>query len=558
MPTLFVYPRSGEALDLPLGIEKISIGRSMDSEIVIPEQFCSSHHALIYPSEGRYILRDNKSKNGTFVNGNRIQGEVELKRGDEILIGLTRIIFDKELLTSVEVVETKTPEQNINTIINVKEILKKPVIDTTLNVPGIPTITERLKIENKALSVLGEVSQALIYHLPLDQLLEHIMDLISENLPMDRGFLMLKEGNPEQLIPKVIRINNKSLQNQNIQVSQSIVQTALDKNSAVLVSDVQSDSLFRAQASVVQFNIHSAMCVPLWNNKEIIGIVYADRISLLEPFSEVELKLLTLLSNLAAVKIENAKLFEQAIEKIKMEKELVLATQIQKNFLPKENPECKNYDIAGANITCYQVGGDYYDFIPIDSDRLGIVIADVSGKGVSASLLMASLRAALHSEIHPRYKIEELAPKLNDFLHRSSDIDRFITFFFCDLDKKSGDLTYINAGHNPPIVLDHKGKVQRLESCGLCLGMFAASDYEIRKLKLHAGDLVLLFTDGITEARNKDNEDFQEDRLIEIIKKQANLPAKKLVQKILDEVRSFTSGADPADDITLVIIKRME
>ncbi len=556
MPKLFVYPKKGEEIVIPLKDDKISVGRSADNDIPILDPFCSGHHAFIAPKDDGYVVRDNGSKNGTFLNGKKVVSEVELKKGDEVLIGSTRIIFDDRLSTNVEMLEATSPTTNINTIIHVEEVLKKTDIDTTLKATFATADMEKVKTEHKAFSVLSEVSKALILHKPLGELLDNIMDLICENLPMDRGILMLKEGNPPQFIPKVVRINNESLKNQRIQVSQSIINMAVSKNSSVLTSDAQADSRFRAQESIIKFNIHSAMCVPLWNNSEIIGIIYSDRITLIEQFTDEDLKLLTLLSNLAAVKIENAKLIEQSIEKEKMEKELALAAKIQEDFLPKESPKLKNFDIAGSNVPCYQVGGDYYDFIPIDDNRLGIVVADVSGKGVSASLLMASLRAALQSELFPKYKIEEMAAKLNDFVHRSSSPNSFITFFFCELDKKTGELSYINAGHNPPIVIDKKGKIYRMESCGLCLGMFPSVDYGVQNLLLNPGDTAVLFTDGITESRNKDNKEFNEDRLIKLLQKNIKLPSQKILEKINQEVEKFTAGAERMDDMTLVIIKR--
>jgi sigma-B regulation protein RsbU (phosphoserine phosphatase) len=556
MPKLFVYPKKGEEVVFPLKNAKISVGRSADNDIPILDPFCSGHHAFIYPKDDFYVVRDNNSKNGTFLNGKKVQSEIELKKGDEVLIGSTRIIFDDRLSTNVEMLEASSPTTNINTIIQVEDVLKKSDIDTTLKATFAAVDMEKVKTEHKAFSVLSEVSKALILHKPLGELLDSIMDLICENLPMDRGILMLKEGNPPQFIPKVVRINNDNLKNKRIQVSQSIINMAVNKNSSVLTSDAQADSRFKAQDSIIRFNIHSAMCVPLWNNKDIIGIIYSDRISLLDNFSDEDLKLLTLLSNLAAVKIENAKLIEQAIEKEKMEKELDLAAKIQEDFLPKQSPKLKNYEIAGSNVPCYQVGGDYYDFIPIDDDRLGIVIADVSGKGVGASLLMASLRAALQSELYPEYKIQEMARKLNDFVHRSSSPNSFITFFFCELNKKNGELSYINAGHNPPLVLDKKGKVHRMESCGLCLGMFPEVDYEVKKVILNPGDTTVLFTDGITESRNKDNKEFEEGRLIKLLQKHSKLSALKLLEKINEEVDKFTVGAEKMDDQTLVIIQR--
>ncbi|MEW5900869.1 MAG: SpoIIE family protein phosphatase, partial [Acidobacteriota bacterium] len=453
MARLFIYPKKGETFWHSLKNEKITIGRSEDNDLPLADPFSSGRHASVVPSDGGYVIRDSGSKNGTFLNGKKVQGEAELKRGDEILIGSTRIIFDKEVSSNVEVTEAVHPSRNINTVIHLQEILKKPDIDTTIQSLTTPADYQKIKSDYRSMAVLNEVSKALVLHQPLPELLERIVDLMSDSLPMDRVVLMLKKGNPPQPIPQVSRINNKSLTRQKILVSQSIINLVLDNHSSVLTYDAQADPRFMMKDSVIKSNIHSAMCVPLWNNKEIIGVIYADRTALLEQFTEDDLRLLTLLANLAAVKIENAKQLEELIEAEKLKKDLDTAAQIQKNFLPKQNPACDSFDIAGINIPCYQVGGDYYDFIAIDGCRLAVIIADVSGKGIGASLLMASLRAALYSEIYPDFELCRMAAKLNDFVHRSSASDRFITFFFCELDMKTGELKYINAGHNPPLLL---------------------------------------------------------------------------------------------------------
>lgn len=557
MPTLFVYPKKSEAFRFPLKEDKVSIGRSTDNDISLPDPFCSGRHAFIYFSDSFFRLRNDKSKNGTFLNGKKILSETKLTKGDEILVGSTRIVFDKELSSNVEVMDEPSSSANINTIMHVKEILKKPDLSTTIRATAQSLDLDRLRTEHQSFSVISEVSKALVLHMPLTELLEHIMDLICEHVPMDRGILMRQEGNPAQLIPKVIRINNKKLEGEKILVSQSIINMAVNKHSSVLTSDAQADTRFKAEDSIIKMNIKSAICVPLWNNKEIKGIIYADRISLARQFTEDDLKLLTLLANLAAVKIENSELIEQSILKERMEKELALAAQIQNDFLPKNNPKSELFEIAGSNIPCYQVGGDYFDFISIDPERLGITVADVSGKGVSASLLMASLRAALHSELHPEFSLEKMTSKLNDFIHQSSASNSFITFFFTELHNDTGEFQYINAGHNPPILLRKSGTIQRLGSQGYCLGMFPSQKYQKKSVSLKKGDLLLCFTDGITECRNKKNVEFSEMGLLNILKKHNKLTSQKLLEKINSELKSFSSGTDQMDDMTIVVIKRI-
>ncbi len=557
MVELFVHPMEGESFPYALKSPEVSIGRAPENDLPLADHCCSGRHAVITSKERGYSIRDLGSKNGTFVNGKRIQEETLLRLGDEVLIGSTKIVFGRDVSTQVEMLEGTSLTQNFDSILQVKDILKKPVLERTTGARMSAVEVERSQRQQEVLAVLNEVSQALIYHFPLDELLDHIMDLITKHIPMDRGVLMLKEGKDGRLAAKVLRVLKPGLKNLNLQVSQSILNTALDKNQALLISDIQSDAQFRVQESVIRAKIYSAMCVPLWNNQEIIGIIYADRTHGLNRFTEDDLKLLTLLGNLAAVKIENARLFEQALEKSRMEREMALAAQIQRNFLPKENPAVCNYEICGANRSCFQVGGDYYDFIPIDASRIGIAIADVSGKGVSASLLMASLRASLHAEVNARYDLTAVVRKLSEFVYRSSESNDFISFFFCELNTETGRLVYVNAGHNPPLKMVADGGFERLDSTGCCLGMFEGSKYELREQALLPGDLLCLYTDGITEFQDTEKQQFGEERLIGLLRERRSMPARKIMDEVFEEVHAFSTCAVPQDDMTVVIIKRL-
>jgi sigma-B regulation protein RsbU (phosphoserine phosphatase) len=236
--------------------------------------------------------------------------------------------------------------------------------------------------------------------------------------------------------------------------------------------------------------------------------------------------------------------------------DLEQAARIQRDLLPKASPRLEGFDISGINVPCYEIGGDYYDFIPIDADRLGVVIADVSGKGISASLLMASLRAALLAEVRPDYTLERLASRLSDFVYASSGPSSFITFFFGEVDRRTSEMRYVNAGHNPPFILDRDGGKRDLESTGFPLGMFAGAAYEAQTAHLAPGELAVVFTDGIPEGQNEQGREYGDGRLAAIVRESRALSAGDICRKVLGDVQGFASGTEPCDDITLIVVKR--
>ena len=290
-------------------------------------------------------------------------------------------------------------------------------------------------------AVLSEVSQALVLHKPLAELLDHVMDLISGHLSMDRGVLMLKEGNPIQLIPKVVRINNKHLQRQKIQVSRSIMDMAFDEQLAVLTSDAALDPRFKGRESIIDSGIHSAMCVPLWNNQEIIGIIYADRISLLQEFTEEDLRLLTLLANLAAVKIENAMLIEQAIEKETHGAGAAAGRPDPEGFPAQVRPPDRPVRHRRAQrLRAVRSAG--ITTISSPSSPAGSASPSPTSPARASALRSSWPRSGRPSI--PRSgratQIDAMAAKLNDFVQKSSAINAFITFFYGELEHGERDV----------------------------------------------------------------------------------------------------------------------
>jgi phosphoserine phosphatase RsbU/P len=558
MPVLHIYPKKGDASILTVSDKRISIGRTSSNDIILSDNFSSSFHAAIFPKGDGYSIQDMGSKNGTFLNGIRINGEIDLSRGDEILIGSTRIMFDQESGYSVKMVEDANFISSSSTVIRVGEILKNSsavaLQKSQIDALGIE---HHSRGDQKLAAILSDVSQALIFHMELNKLLDYVMDLITQNIPMDRGILMLMEGQPQELVPKVVRVQGTSLTRQNIVVSKSILRTALEKNSSILISDVQSDKLLSDRESIVAGQTHSAMCVPLWNNREIIGLIYSDREALHGQFTEEDLRLLTVLANLAALKIENTRLFEESLEKAQMEQELVMAQKIQRSLMPQGNPVFEPLDITGNNWPCRHIGGDYFDFIPIDPSALGIVIADVSGHGVGAAFLMASLRASLYALMPSIKDLAILAATLNDIVYGDSDDDHaFISFFWGVLNRDKMEMTYVNAGHDAPLLINSAGNIRTLAGTGFCLGMFPSVSYETKSIRIEADEILCLYTDGIVEGRNLENEEYGIDRLCQRLCECSEFPAQDILHKIYDDVCSFSVSDELGDDMTLIIVKQ--
>ncbi|MBM3310421.1 MAG: PP2C family protein-serine/threonine phosphatase [Candidatus Aminicenantes bacterium] len=240
----------------------------------------------------------------------------------------------------------------------------------------------------------------------------------------------------------------------------------------------------------------------------------------------------------------------------RIESDLTLAAKIQRDFLPRQDPRVEGFNISGLNVSCYEVGGDYYDFVPVDPYRLGITVGDVSGKGIGAALLMASLRAAFRAEIHAGSRMEVMASALNDFVHQSSAVSSFVTFFYCELDRRGDEVRYVNAGHIPPFVLRTDGSLERLGSTGFCLGMFPGATYEVKSVRLGMGDVLVLYSDGIPDGRDADDAEYGQNRLAAIARANTGLGAAGLVTAIADDAKRFMGEAPRFDDQTLVVVKR--
>ena len=295
--------------------------------------------------------------------------------------------------------------------------------------------------------------------------------------------------------------------------------------------------------------------VPMRIQNKTKGILAIGERITKTPFYDDDLEFLFTLGNEALICLENARLFEETLEKQKMEEELALAREIQQKLLPKKCPQLEKYEVEGINISSLHVSGDYFDCIKLDENNYCLAIADVSGKGTPASLLMANLQAVLNALIDSNSNLEEITGRINNLIHKNTNYDKFITFFIGILNIQENSFQYVNAGHNPPFFMHKDGNIELLESGGLILGMMPNVPYEQDKVQLKQGDWIVMFTDGVTEAQDKDGEDFEEERLMELLQENKFASAEVMKDKILTAVKEFTGDVPQSDDITLLILK---
>jgi sigma-B regulation protein RsbU (phosphoserine phosphatase) len=265
--------------------------------------------------------------------------------------------------------------------------------------------------------------------------------------------------------------------------------------------------------------------------------------------------MLNTFANHAVVAIENALYFKDSIEKKDLEKELAVAKKIQETLFPKQIPDFRSVEIAALNLPCREIGGDYYDLLKINDDKLGLAIADVSGKGIPASLLMANLQACLRTLTKANLSSKDIVSRINNLIYENTDEAQYITFFYGELDAKEHKLTYCNAGHNPPILLRNDEPEILLNKGGTVLGWIQNLEYREEEISIHSGDEIILYTDGVTEAINHKDEAFEEWRLKKVLKENAKKPPKIIVDQIINEIKIHIAGSSQTDDLTLVIIK---
>jgi phosphoserine phosphatase RsbU/P len=547
IPTeLIVRGSDGKTILVPLDRDRLTLGRSSACELAYPDDSGLSRHHMAFTRNGdHWDVQDLGSKNGTLLNGKRLEQSTAFTWGDQIVAGHLTIEFagghpapPRENVVFVE--QAEAANKSTTTVAASLESLIGPANSNDAQQSMIQV--------NPQMQALIRAGRELVGYRPLNELFEVIMDLAMGAVLAARGVLMTIEN--EELVVRAAR-------GAGFKISKTVRDRVLKEKTSILVRDTQLDQALREQQSIVQNKVRGMIAVPLQTNDRVIGLIYVDTPDLIREFTREDLGLLTVLANVAAIRIEHARLNEIEVAERSMAQELEQAAHIQMGLLPAKSPDVSGMDIAAGTLPCRTVGGDYYDYLPFHDGRVGVLIGDVAGKGMPASLLMTSLQARVKVLFEDGDELAQKMNRLNKHTAANCPNNRFITFFMTIVDPKTGELVYTNAGHNPPLLVRKDGSIEQLNGGGIILGIVPFAKYEDFRIRIEPGDTLVLYSDGVTEAANPADDDFGEDRLGQLVASMRGRPASEVVAAIQAAVAKFADGAPQADDITVVVMRRL-
>ena len=428
--------------------------------------------------------------------------------------------------------------------------------------PKSYTEKNRLDIENlqlksavEELAILNDIATAITSTQTLNDITNLIIKKCVKYIKSEQGSIQLvDEKDNTNPLYTMIRVKDSQTNIDVLRFDKQIASMILSSKKPILINEFQEDEIISLPQKS-ELKIKNMLSVPMIIKGKMIGILSLFNKESNSGFTEADQRLLSIIAAQSANVIENSRLFEEE-QKLKLiQKEINVASEIQKNLLPREIPLIKGYDIYAVNIPALEVGGDYYDFIKVSDTKTAIALGDVSGKGLPASMLMANLQATLRGQLLFSSCVKDCIKRSNNLLHKSTDISKFVTLFFGILDSAENIFTYCNAGHNIPIFLQ-KGKKVELDKGGIILSWKENANYEEEEIIFEKGSILLIYSDGVTEAKNENEEEFGEERLFELIQKKSYLSSQNLIMDILNELKQFASSVSQSDDITLVSIKR--
>jgi sigma-B regulation protein RsbU (phosphoserine phosphatase) len=537
---LRITPPVGEPYEHKCDTDSLVVGRSSKADLVLSDRFLSRQHARFFRDGGSWMVEDLGSRNTTLLNGRPVAAPMRLSPGDQVKLSETVItIGDASSLASKPGEERDGDATSSDTIVlrSASELLAQAERESA----------ERLRL-------LNDVHRALAKSLTLPELLELVLDRAFAQLGPEEAVVFLKAPKGKLEMAASRRMPNAR---GDFLYSRSLEHEVAEKAQAALVLDAQTDQRFAAAESILTSGVRSLIAAPLLDEGGSLGMIVLSSRVHVRRFSEPDMELLVAFAAVAALRIRNLSLAEEAARRRELEKEMKLARQIQIALLPESLPEIKGYSVFAKNDASRAVSGDLYEFQGRDEgDEQVIVIADVSGKGMAASLLAASFDALLMGPIEVGYTTDLICSKVSRRLFTRTPPERYATAFVAALDPGTGKLAYTNAGHNAGLLVRKDGSVQKLEANGLPVGLFPVVEYEKAEVLLSPGDLVVLYTDGITEAANPKGEEFGLARLETLMREHVAKPLPAIGAAVEKALEAFADGTPYGDDRTLVMLRR--
>jgi serine phosphatase RsbU (regulator of sigma subunit) len=517
---------------VPIDKPLFTIGRRSETDLRLSGADISRVHAEIQVANGVCTLFDRQSRFGTFVNGEKIDERV-LEHGDQVRFGQSR---------------------DVDIVFAIGD-----------DAPSAERSAVSAATELRHMAAMLEGLRALGSGRVLEEVLALVLDSALEVTGAERGFIMLADRD-RRLEFTLARARGKvTLPGRTFATSRKIPEQVFATGREAIVEDLLDGDLAHLHTGTVALGIRHVLCTPLRLMRyversdqappanELIGVVYLDsreRGALKSPSTRSALETL---SAEAALAIENARLYREALDHAKVEQELKVAAGIQRALLPASVRQGVFYSAAGDSMPCRAVGGDFFDYADLPASRFGFIVGDVAGKGSPAALLAAAVLGMFSAEATYQSSTASLVTRLNQAMFRRGIESRFLTLFYGILGE-NGSFTFTNAGHNPPVLVTPTG-VRRLETGGLIVGLFEDAAFEEETVTLGPGDFVLAFSDGVTEALNAAGEEFSDERLVECVKRHSGGQPQAMLDAISAEIRDFCGEALPNDDVTIVMVR---
>lgn len=554
-------------LNAPISI----MGRHPDCNIIVEVGAVSRQHAQIVRENGKFYIEDLQSRNGTYLNDTLIPDRQPLFNNDVIRICDVDFTFlgGADRIGSPPRPPAMGEKQTIDIDSGSSSGLGSRAILIDESPESGSTIMSKLDVSSRygrvqltaspeaKLKALIEITQNLGKALALDQVLPGVLDsLFKIFVQADRGFIVLR-GTDGNLVPMWTKLRRDD-SNDTIRISRTIVRQVMDAKEAVLSADAASDSRFEMSESIADFRIRSMMCAPLLDSEgESMGVLQVDTLDQRKRFQPEDLEVLGSVAAQAGIAIDNAQMHEQALQQRELQRDLEVAHEVQKGFLPNTRPEIPGYSFYDYYEPANHIGGDYFDYIKLPDGRLAVIVADVVGHGVAAALLMAKLAAEAKFSLASESQADVAVNRLNDVMS-GLQLDRFVTLIMAVLNPQTHEVTIVNAGHMAPMWRRAGGAVEEPgESlAGLPVGITSGLEYEPLTITLAPGESLTLYTDGLNECSNRVGEMYGIERLRKLIKSADVTTPAALGETVMQDVRGFLSTGPQDDDMCLVCFGR--